>query len=279
MDIKTLGNIDFDEFLDCFLVAFENYFVKMPTDKNYYKARWEAASVDFNLSYGLFDNERLIGFIIHAIDQRNGVVTAFNTGTGVIPEYRGKGIVKSIYEFAIKDLEQKGIEKSTLEVITKNEIAIRTYKSIGFEIYKKYRCFNGTINLENYGAVDLEEIEFNKLDWENLPNQKFYSWDNQKESIQKGNYRFFRILKEKIIESFFVINPDTGYLAQFDLMSNSNEGWNRLFAGISQISDTIKINNIDEQLTKKIEYVNSIGLVNTVDQYEMKLNIKGGSTA
>ncbi len=81
LTVKDLRNIDFDELMDCFLIAFENYFVKMPTDRNYYKERWRIAKVNFKLSYGMFDGEKLVGFIINAIDKRNGDLTAFNTGT------------------------------------------------------------------------------------------------------------------------------------------------------------------------------------------------------
>ena len=277
MIVNNLGNIDFDEILDCFLIAFENYFVKMPTDRNYYKERWEAAKVDFNLSYGMFNKGKLVGFIINAIDQRNGVLTAFNTGTSVIPEYRGKKIIKSIYHYALTDLQRKGVINCSLEVITENKIAIKSYESIGFEICKTYKCFNGTINFENSDQVDLEETEYNKIDWKSMPNQEFYSWDFQKEPIQKGNYKFFKVTKEKVSESFFVINPDNGYLAQFDLLTETNNGWDKLFSGINQISNTIKIINVDERLAKKINYLNKIGMVNSVDQYEMKLKIKGGN--
>jgi len=48
---------------------------------------------------------------------------------------------------------------------------------------------------------------------ENLPSNKYYTWDNQKETIQKGNFKFFRVLNHHIPESFFAINPDNGYLA------------------------------------------------------------------
>ena len=97
MIVKHLGHTDFNTIMACFLSAFENYFVKMPTDPKYYKQRWKAAKVNFNLSYGMFDNDKLVGFIINAIDERYGEYIAFNTGTGVIPEYRGQKIVKSIY--------------------------------------------------------------------------------------------------------------------------------------------------------------------------------------
>ena len=81
MIVKDLGKTDFDELFDCFLKAFENYLVQLPTDRDYFKERWKMAKVDFNLSYGMFEHKRLVGFIINAVDRRDGKLTAFNTGT------------------------------------------------------------------------------------------------------------------------------------------------------------------------------------------------------
>ena len=194
MTVQNLSDISFDELLNCFLKAFENYYVKMPTDRNYYKERWKAAKVDFKFSYGMFDKGKLIGFIIHAIDKRDGTLTAFNTGTGVLPEYRRKRIINSIYEYALRDFEQYGIEKITLEVITENKIAIRSYETIGFEIYKNFKCFSGPIKLEKIEQFELKKIDTNSVKWGDLPNQQFYSWDNQKESLLKGDYNYFQVL-------------------------------------------------------------------------------------
>ncbi|MEP6262499.1 MAG: GNAT family N-acetyltransferase [Gillisia sp.] len=277
LTVKDLGNIDFDELMDCFLLAFENYFVKMPTERNYYRERWRIAKVDYKLSYGMFDKEKLVGFIINAVDTRNGALTAYNTGTGVIPEYRGLKIVRSIYKYALPDLKRNGIVNCSLEVITTNEIAIRSYQSIGFEIFKKYKCYNGTINLENRVSVGLEEKNYHDINWEILPGNDCYCWDNQKETIREGNFRYFQVLNDNTPESFFAINPENGYLAQFDLLTEGENAWERLFSGIRQISGTIKINNVDVRLTNKINFLNSIGLVNSVDQYEMGLKINGGS--
>lgn len=276
MTVKNLSSISFDEILDSFLLAFENYFVKMPSNRNYYKERWKAAKVNFNLSYGMFHKEKLVGFIIHAIDKRNGVLTAFNTGTGVIPKYRGQKIVRSIYAYALNDLKKNEIRNSSLEVITKNEIAIRSYQSVGFEIYKTYKCFSGTIELENNNQFELIETDQEKIDWKHLPNQEFYSWDNQKESIINGKYKFFQVLHNRIPESYFIINRESGYLAQFDLLNSEKNGWERLFTAIKQITDIIKINNVDVELEKKIHWLNKVGLENSVDQYEMKLKLRNG---
>lgn len=273
MIVKNLGSTDFDRILESFLLAFENYFVIVPTDGNYYKERWKAAKVDFNFSYGMFDGDKLVGFVIHAIDHRNGKLTAFNTGTGVIPDYRGQKIVQSIYDYALKDLKRIEVTNCVLEVITKNERAIRSYTGIGFKTYRMFKCFKGIIDAKNMETVTLKEVELEKVDWANLPHQHFYSWDHQKESILRSNYRFFHVLTKTLPESFFILQPNTGYLVQFDLLSSGKNAWDRLFLGIRQISSTIKVNNVDERLTDKLERLSAIGLVNTIDQYEMQMEL------
>lgn len=279
MFVKNLSDTSFEIILDCFLKAFENYFVKMPADDDYYKQRWKAAKVDFNCSYGMFDGELMIGFIIHAIDKRNGKLTAFNTGTGVIPKYRGKRIVKSIYQYALKDLADKGIEKSVLEVITKNDIAVSSYSDIGFNICKEYKCFNGNFKLDSSLQSEVREIDLNDVDWSSLPNQQLYSWENQQESLLEGSYNFFQVLNNENPESFFVINPDLNYLAQFDLLTEEKDGWKRLFTAIRSISESIKVNNVDVRLKEKLDNLTLFGLDNTIDQFEMELIINDGNTA
>ena len=274
MTVKNLADTDFSTIIDCFHQAFENYFVPFPKENEFWKTRWQLAKVDFSLSYGMFENNLLIGFIINAVDYRNKKRIAFNTGTGVLPAYRGKRIVKSIYKYAIKDLVQHGITACALEVITENTIAIKAYKSIGFNIVKKYKCFSGKIQLKSNTKVTLHEINFSEFDALHIPNQEHYSWDHHKNVLKNGNYTYFKIINNHIFESFFVINPTNGYIAQFDTLTNKEEAWKRLFTGINQIAKTVKINNIDERLTNKIKNVALINLKNTIDQFEMRLDLE-----
>lgn len=273
MNIKNLTHVPFDEIVDCFLLSFENYYVTVPTDKKYYRERWKAAKVNYDYSYGMFDKNKLVGFIIHAIDHRAGALTAYNTGTGVLPGYRGRRIVKSIYEYALKALQKHGIEKSTLEVITKNIRAIRSYESIGFKISKTYSCFAGKIKNKSVDRFDFNEIPMGDVKWQNLPNQQFYSWDFQKETILERDYTFYQVFYRDKPESFFIIDPKTQILAQFDLLNSENLGWERLFAAIREVSDTIKVINVDHKLHNKIKALTSIGLKRSIDQYEMELTL------
>lgn len=277
MEVLTLNNASFEELIDCFLLAFENYHVKMPSNKDYYERRWKAAKVDYTLSYGMFTNGRLIGFIIHAIDNRFGIKTAFNTGTGVIPEFRGQRIIKSIYDLAIHDLKYNGIEKSTLEVIQENKKAIKAYQRVGFKICKEYNCFAGNINIDSEEEIRLEKIDYKEFDWNSLPNQDFYSWDFQKETIIGREYSFYQIVYDAKPESYFIFNEENKYIAQFDLFANNNNAWTRLFQGIKQISNEVKIINVDNRLIDKLNMINKIGIPRSVDQYEMELIITSGN--
>ncbi|WP_296382096.1 GNAT family N-acetyltransferase [Winogradskyella sp.] len=274
MIVRHLGDTDFKTIMECFLSAFENYFVKMPTDHNFYKQRWKAAGVKFDLSYGMFDDDILVGFIINAVDERQGELIAYNSGTGVIPDYRGQRIVKTIYDYAIPDLIKHGITKCQLEVITENVKAIKSYEGIGFKKCKHYQCFKGAISQESLTNFKVREVTFDIMNWNALPNQEFYSWDNQTKSIAKGEFNYYQVLENDNIEAYFVINLDTGYIVQFEVLENSTSNWNTLFSVIQSIKKDIRINNIDDRLISKIKAVESAGLKNTVNQYEMELMLK-----
>ena len=277
MRIKSLEHIEMSKIVDCFNDSFADYFVKMPTSVDFWEKRWKAARVDYSLSFGMFDGRELVGFIITGVDFKNGFRTAFNTGTGVIPAYRGQKIVKQIYDFAIPVLLVKGIEQCSLEVIVGNDKAIRAYKSVGFDIKRTLKCYSGDLQLGNQKNLEIVEKSIESIQWEVLPNQEFYSWDFQKNAIQilKNDYRYFQVLENQHLLGYFILNPESGTLAQAELKdSNSKEGWLKLLSAMKKVSTFLKINNIDDRLKSKNEAIEEAGLKNTIDQYEMDYLIK-----
>jgi len=271
MIVKNLSTTPFDEIVHCFLQAFDNYFVEFPKDREYFKKRWEMSNIDYKLSFGMFDGEKLVGFIFHGIDFRAKHLTAFNLATGVIPDYRGRKITKTIYECAIEELKKNGITKCQLEVITKNYFAINAYENIGFKIVKNYKCFSGDISKTCELRYELKEINSKEQQQIDLPNQNLYSWENQIESIKKGDFKWYQVINDHKVESFFIINDKTGYIAQLEVLKETEDTWNRLFSAIQGISRKVKINNVDERLTSKIDNLEKFGLKNTIDQFEMEL--------
>ncbi len=277
MKVKSLDTIDFEVLMECFLRSFENYYVKMPTNYNYYKNRWKAAGVNYDLSFGMFDNNKLVGFIMNAIDKHGEDIIAFNTGTGVIPEYRGKRIVKSIYDYAIPILIERGITKCQLEVITENEKAFKTYKSIGFNIYRTLKCFGGELSKSNL-QIQIKEIDFKNIDWSKIPNQDSYSWDFRKSVLKKGVFKYYKVYNEGNLESYFSLNHENGTINQLEVFKDDESTWDNLFSAIGSIAKKVRIINVDDRLKSKITAIEKASLKNTVNQYEMELSLENQSS-
>lgn len=273
MLVKNLASTPFNDLIDCFLKAFEDYFVPMPTEVSYYQKRWNMAGVDFNLSFGMFDADKLIGFIIHAVDTRNGKKIAFNTGTGVIPEYRGQRIIQQIYDYAFPILKKQGFTHSSLEVICENERAIKAYENVGFRICKKYYCYSGTFSLEKNNSTVLKQVVFSDIQWNYYNSNNYYCWDHQKETLQNSNYSYYQVFYHTNKIGFFVIDVKTGYLSQFETITNSDIEWYQLFQGIQEVNNTLKINNVTDHFKMKLKILNTLGLQNSINQYEMEKSI------
>ena len=178
-----------------------------------------------------------------------------------------------MYDFALFDLKRNGVTKSRLEVIKANEYAIRAYSSIGFQITRHYKCFSGTIRLSEPLPFELIETAIADFDFGLIPDQRDYSWENRKESIQGGDFMCYQVLNGSTVEAVFIINK-LGYIPQFEVFMEGDEAWTRLFSAINSISEKIKINNVDERFKSKIKQLQNFGLNNTIDQYEMELPIE-----
>ena len=138
---------------------------------------------------------------------------------------------------------------------------------------KSYKCFDGEISQLGPAQFTINELAYNDVDWVNMGPQHLYSWDNHWHSLRYAGYRYFQVLDGTLPESFFAIDIDSGYVPQLEVLNMSPIAWERLFQAIRTLSTTIKINNVDEELTTKIKALESAGLENTVNQYEMQLDL------
>jgi ribosomal protein S18 acetylase RimI-like enzyme len=270
IEIRTLETVTFEEIVTCFLQAFEGYFVKMPEDPAYYFERWQAAGVRYDLSFGAFSKGKLVAFILHCIDRRYGQKIAFNTGTGVIPEFRGNRIISAIYYRALPILSSQRVNRSRLEVIKKNLTAISIYRKTGFRVVREYKCFQGAIKSNTPPAI-LKKVGVTDLNWETIPNQERQSWDHQRNSLVNGPYNFYQVWIDDMLIGLVALNQDFSYLALAEITTQIPQHWDHLIAGVAALTTAVKINNVDHELVDKIEALARAGLTNTIDQYEMEL--------
>lgn len=270
MEIRSLAQTPLRAIVDCLLIAFEDYFVPMPSDVNYWADRFKGARVDLELSYGAFAGEQLVGFIIHGIDNYKGHFTAFNTGTGVIPAYRSQKIVDQIYAFALPKLKQQGISQCALEVIQDNHRAIRVYERIGFSITRNFLCFKGKLQ-QPPEELKVEPVSFEQVQGLRMDHQ-LYSWDNVNAAIETAGSIYTTYLVKNGAQEigFFTINAKNGYLAQYEA---SPDDFPSLLAGIQTVHPEVRINNVDQERAEIILFLLSAGLDNHIDQYEMQMKI------
>lgn len=270
MEIRTLETTPLEEVIDCLLKAFAEYFVKFPTDLDYWRSRFRATGVDWRYSYGVFDRQQLVAFIIHGIGEDGGKKTAFNTGTGVLPAYRKQSWVDKIYEAVREPLRAAGIQKGKLEVITENKRAIRVYERIGFHISRRVQCFSGDLAI----PAD-EQLLVQPTAWETLrqrPQEGKYSWDHTHASLARVEEIY---VVEEVLDTqgeilgWYVLNPTNGYLAQIE---SPAQRWEELFGALRRRTQFLKINNVAEERTKLIQALQSAGLNHTVDQFEMEMD-------
>lgn len=213
MDIRNLTTTPLTTIVQCLNEAFAGYFVQLPEDVPYWENRFKAARVDYSLSFGMFEGDRLLGFIIHGIDEAGGLKTAFNTGTGVLQPARGYKVIDQLYAHALPLLRAAGVKRCTLEVIDQNERAIHVYERIGFRIARRLRCFKGALP-QRTGAALAEEIPLSDIEQDLRATDAGYAWDNSLQAIKAAGdrYRCYGVAQRNGSRSgYFVLNRPTGW--------------------------------------------------------------------
>ena len=281
MYIQSLENTSMDQITQCFNQAFANYFVPFNATPAYLKRRWQATGVDLSLSFGVFEGQQLGGFIINAIDQWRGHLSAFNAATGVIPEFRGQRLVKKMYEKAIPRLQNTGVKQICLEVICENEKAIKAYQSVGMKIGRRLRCFAGEISIS--GAIQAKvKVEKQMIaQWEVY--QTFWdfepSWEQFNPCVERAReaYTIYELHQDEQCLGYAIINPQNGSIRQFAIHpDHRRRGLGKLlFYHLSKVRPKLSLNNIDDRSEATCTFLEQLGFDNPINQYEMSGRING----
>ncbi len=94
------------------------------------------------------ENGRIVGAILCGHDGRRGCLYH----VCVDPEYRMRGIGKSMVVFAMEALKRENINKVSLIAFTKNDIGNTFWKEVGWTRRKDLNYYDFTLNEENITA-------------------------------------------------------------------------------------------------------------------------------
>jgi len=274
MTIKTLKKIPLETLTEVFNLAFSDYAIKIEHRPESKKHRLERSRVNLDLSIGAFDNDQLIAFMLTGVGQWKGHQTVYNAGTGVIPGFRGRRLVKSMYDFAIPLWKKVGFTQMSLEVLVDNTFAIKAYESVGMEKTHRLISYHGSLPEKKLDSV-FNFVKKDKLDWHQYEGLKTfdYSWDFCQDGVNAVNdiYQTYELRdREHQLQGFAIVN-NQNQIAQAGVKTPRN--WPRLLTALGQYYDQLKWINIHESQISLMETLENIGWKKIVEQFEMRTQI------
>jgi ribosomal protein S18 acetylase RimI-like enzyme len=277
MEIRTLAGIDNIKILSVFNESFSDYLIPFRLTEDQLKCKMIADKIDLELSVGVFENGKLIGFILHGFDIINNQKVVYNGGTGVIPKKRGLGLTKQMYLFNLPVLEKKGIDKIILEVISNNIPAIASYKKSGFKTTRELVCFKGELQTKKFN----NELELKKLltyPWEQM--ESFWditpTWQNSKNVLIKligENDSLGVYIKDQLV-GYIICSPKSKRIQQIAVHKDFRKIGiaSTLVAQVAEKhGSTLSIINVDKKAQHVTRFFKSVGFDNYLEQIEMEL--------
>lgn len=277
IQIKALKEVSIEKITDTFNLAFSDYFVPVNLTPEIMASKMKVDKVNPDFSVGVFDDNQLIAFILHGTDIIDGKNVIYNGGTGVIPEKRGQGFTKQMYDFILPVLKEEGIDYLVLEVITKNIQAIKSYERVGYKVIRTVKCYEGQVALMDYSDnVDIRKLaiyDWNLMQsfWDFLP-----TWQNSAnvaERMKDVNQSFAAYINQQLV-GYIIFSPGSKRIQQIAVDQNFRRKGiaSRLIAEIIKESgNKLAAVNLDESSEPINSFFSKLGLGNYLDQLEMKL--------
>lgn len=279
MKIKTLEGIDIKEILKTFNDSFSDYFVPFKLTEAQLISKIKIDKTDFSLSVGVFENGKLIAFILHGFDTINNQKVIYNGGTGVIPEKRGLGLTKEMYLFILPLLAKKGINKLFLEVITENIQAIKSYDKSGFKAKRELVCYKGEVGI-SIADSNIKIKELQKYNWQLMESfwDIYPTWQNSKSVVNELKYKNISLgaYIENQLVGYVIYNSTSNRIQQIAVSKDFRK--KRIASTLVleltvRYGNTLSIINVDKRSNVVNDFFNKIGLENYLEQLEMELEL------
>jgi len=220
MEIRSLEKTKLETICNVFCRAFADYEIQINTAE--LKTTLKRRGFQANLSFAAFEGENIVAFTLNGIGNFHGKRMAYDTGTGTLKEYRGKGLATKIFEYSIPYLKKESITHYLLEVLQNNTKAFSIYRNLGFEVTREFNCFSwnneeirneikSVENICSIDRIDVEKYPFISDFWDYEP-----SWQNSFESI-KRTYEDFICLGAFVdnrLVGYCVFEPNLGDITQ-----------------------------------------------------------------
>lgn len=281
-EIKSLTGVSFADIHQAFANAFSDY--AEPWDKTVDEIQYmlERRGYNADLSFGTFENGGIVSFMLNGTCMWNGKLTAYDMGTGTVPEFRRQGLAEKIFNVVAKELKTAGIEQYLLEVIRVNTKAIDLYKKQRFETIREldyYITTTGEISIQPANNMNIEFRITDHPDWNSF--QGFWSfspsWQNSIAAVNR-KLKHFQIVgayTNDELAGYGIIEKHTGDIPQLAVAEKFRRQGvaTALFAELLKYIDTtvVRVLNADASYAPFRNFMKNIGVQPGYGQYEMLL--------
>ncbi|MEM0939305.1 MAG: GNAT family N-acetyltransferase [Bacteroidota bacterium] len=273
---RLLTKNDFTALYDSFKAAFSENSVKLrPTKEEFSYRLAHKLRVVYDISGATFDGSVLIGFILHTSNIYEGIPTAYNGGTGVLPGFRNQRVAEELYEYLIPKIQSKFLARVLLEVVEVNEYAIKLYEKVGFNFRRRLLCFKQTLELDylshshkiEEGLVSQVDFNFNDFEPSFLDSEAHLMDGKEKVLLCKINGE---------LAGFAIFQPHLGRISQLAVIPKhrgKKVAKSLLYEIQKKSSKKLTIMNIPEDQLSFHQFLIRNGFINEVNQFEMELII------
>jgi len=272
---RLLSASDLPYLYDCFLEAFSDYQVDMQMSREQFQQRIARDGVQPEISASAFDDGKMIAFYMNGVGLWQGTQTAYDAGTGVIPEYRGRGVAKDLFAFVVERLREVSVSQYLLEVLTSNDRAVSLYRKLGFvetrvlAVLRSSEPVKPFVELPGISIRRVEEPDWRLFGsfWDGYP-----SWQNSSAAVERvANERTLigAYVDEKCVGYGIAFQPSKSLMQLVVAREYRRRGIaSRILAALST-NEPLKVNNIDEKLTGTVSFFEANGFKIVLEQYEM----------
>jgi ribosomal protein S18 acetylase RimI-like enzyme len=279
VNLQFLDHVEFSVLHQAFLNAFSDYVIPMQPSEEGLREMFTRRGANLGLSAGAFENGKLVGFTINAIDDFEGILTIYDTGSGVHPDFRRRGISDAIFRFLLPKLKETGAKQYLLEVFENNVPAVRLYEKIGFHTFRKFRAYHGFVLPSNLPGSGFEIQEMNP-DWSFWKNHWEWepSWQNSIRSIERSKSPRIAlgIFHKDVLIGYGIVYPVSGDIPQLCIHSKHRRigAGARLMQALQERAGRekeLRIINVEDTAESTIRFLEANGLQIFGSQLEMRM--------
>ncbi|KQX65852.1 GNAT family N-acetyltransferase [Paenibacillus sp. Root444D2] len=288
MIFKKMSELSADDMVSLWNKGFEGYFINSTLNLDKFLSRTVNEELSLEHSLVVYENSEPIGFVMNGFRVIEGKKVAWNGGTGIAAEHRGKGIGKKLMERNLQLYREQGVDIALLEALIQNEAAKKLYQSVGYDITEQLICLQHTETLD--ASLLQPNVPSRYVTKRGLPVEvkglSFYrhlsAWQTQWASIKDGECIIISDEEDEVVgyALFKRVFGEDGKLATIalyqcesipgraDAVNILKAVLSEVFAPFSSSCKRITMNIIDSN-TKLVGLLERLGFTTFVEQVHM----------